>query len=258
MVDFYRSHRPIFTLGFALAIMAALLVTFALTPRGDDLALFAIAALMTVGALYAVRNTALAVIACCIPLCRHADLLLDRLGLGRTAGSPRRGRVWQTLHAMLAVIAVALAIGTGLLSKTMPAVEAKPVGALAFMEEHKLQGNVLSDFGWADYLLFHYAARTKIFIESIFEAYYPHQVQSDFAAINDAESGAARVLDRYRNDFVLMPTGSAAYSLMMAQAGWRLIYRDPISALFTRANSPAAQLANVPELVKTAPPSLFP
>ena len=120
------------------------------------------------------------------------DLLLDRLGLGRTAGSPRRGRVWQTLHAMLAVIAVALAIRTGLLSKTMPAVEAKPVGALAFMEEHKLQGNVLSDFGWADYLLFHYAVRTKIFIESIFEAYYPHQVQSDFAAINDAESGAAR------------------------------------------------------------------
>ena len=84
--DFYRNHRPVFTFVSALAIMVGLLVTFALTPRADDLALFAIAILMTVGALYAVRNTALAVIACCIPLCRHADLLFDRQRLTGTAG----------------------------------------------------------------------------------------------------------------------------------------------------------------------------
>ena len=66
VVDFHRNHRPLFTFISALAIMAGLLVTFALTPRADDLALFAVAALMTVSALYAVRNTALAVIACCL------------------------------------------------------------------------------------------------------------------------------------------------------------------------------------------------
>ena len=66
------------------------------------------------------------------------------------------------------------------------------------------------------------------------------------------------MLDAYRNDFVLMPTGSAAYSLMMAQAGWRLIYRDPVSALFTRAGSPATRLAGVPDLARTAPLSVFP
>ena len=126
------------------------------------------------------------------------------------------------------------------------------------MQEHDFHGNVLSDFGWADYLLFHDAARWKIFIESIFEAYYPHQVQSVFAAINYAEPGAARVLDAYPNDFVLMPTGSAAYILMMAQAEWRLIYRDPICALFARAGSSAARLDGIPELVRTAPPSVFP
>ena len=93
VADFYHSHRPLFTFVSALAIMAGLLVTFALTPRGDDLALFAVAMLMTVSALYAVRNTGLAVIACCIPLCRHADLLFDRLRLARTAGAvgPERG-----------------------------------------------------------------------------------------------------------------------------------------------------------------------
>ncbi len=258
LADFYREHRPLFTFIAALAIMTATLATFALAPRADDLALFAIAVLMTVSALYAVRNTALAVIACCIPLCRHADLLIDRLRPPRHAGAARPIGIWRALHAALAVLAVALAMRTGLLSKTLTAVEAKPVGALAFMRDHDLGGNVLCEFGWADYLLFHDAARTKIFIESIFEAYYPHQLQADFGAIYYAEPGAARVLDAYPNDFVLMPTGSAAYSLMMAQTGWRLIYRDPVSALFARANSPAAQLAGVPQLVRSAPASVFP
>jgi len=256
IADFHREHRPLFTFVCALAIMAATLVTYVLTPRADDLALFAIAALMTIGALYAVRNTALAVIACCIPLCRHAGLLLDR---SQSASNPARPmRIWRALHAALAVLAVGVAIRTGLLSKALPAVEAKPVGALAFMQDHDLHGNVLCEFGWADYLLFHDAARIKIFIESIFEAYYPHPLQHDFAAVYYAEPGAARVLDAYPNDFVLMPTGSAAYSVMMAQAEWRLIYRDPVSALFARAGSPATQLAGVPELARTAPPSVFP
>jgi hypothetical protein len=258
VADFYKSHRPLFTFVSALAIMAGLLVTFALTPRGDDLALFAVAMLMTVSALYAVRNTGLAVIACCIPLCRHADLLFDRLRLARTAGAVGPERGWRALNVLFAALAIGIALRTGLLTNALPAVEAKPAGALAFMEHHDLRGNVLCEFGWADYLLFHDAPRFKIFIESIFEAYYPHQLQSDFAAVYYAEPGAARVLDAYPNDFVLMPTGSAAYSLMMAQAGWRLIYRDPASSLFARAGSPAARLPAVPELVRAAPPSVFP
>ncbi len=258
MADFYRAQRPLFTFVSAMAIMAALFVTFALTPRADDLALFAIAALMTATALYAVRNTGLAVIACSIPLCRHADLLTDRLRAAPRAVAARPAPAWRAFHAAIAVLAVGVAIRTGLLSNTLVAAEQKPVGAVAFMREHGLHGNVLCEFGWADYLLFHDAARAKIFIESIFEAYYPHQVQSDFAAITYAEPGAARVLDAYPNDFVLMPTGSPAYGLLMAQAGWRLIYRDPVSALFARAGSPAAALAGVPRLARSAPPSVFP
>jgi hypothetical protein len=259
MADFYRNHRPIFTFVSACAIMAGLLVTFTLTPRADDLPLFAIAMLMTAGALLAVRNTGLAVIACCIPLCRHANLLLiDRLRLSVTAAIVRPKSNWLALQVLLAVIAVAVAVRGGLLSKSLAVVEAKPAGAMAFMQRHDLHGNVLCEFGWADYLIFHDASRSKIFMESIFEAYYPRQLQSDFAAVYYAEPGAARMLDAYPNDFVRMPTGSPAYSLMMAQTRWRLIYRDPISTLFARAGSPASKLAGVPDLARTAPPSVFP
>ena len=258
MADLHHTHRPLFTFVCAVAIMAATVATFALAPSADDLALFAISLLMIAGALYAVRNTAMGVIACYVPLCRHADLLAVRLRPSRVADPDGPSAIWRPLHVGLAVLAVALVFRTGLLSKTFPVVEAKPAGAIAFMREHNLTGNVLCEFGWADYVIFHDSARFKIFIESMFEAYCPHLVQSDFAAVYYGEPGAARVLDQYPNDFVLMPTGSPAYTLMMSQAGWTLIYRDPVAALFARAGSPAARIAGAPELAVAAPPSVFP
>ena len=66
------------------------------------------------------------------------------------------------------------------------------------------------------------------------------------------------MLDAYPNDFVLMPTGSGAYAVMMAQKTWRLLYRDPVASLFAPTASPAAQIGGVPQLVAAAPPSVFP
>ncbi len=257
--DFYRTGRPLFTIISAVAIMLGMVVTFALTPRADDLALFAIAILMSCAALYAVRNTALAVIACSVPLCRHAHLLaFDRLRYSPAARPARAPLSWRTLQIAIALAAVTLALRTGLFSKTLPVVEPKPVGALAFMQSHNLHGNVLCEFGWADYLIFHDPTHVRIFIESIFEAYYPHRVQDDFARFYYGGPGAARVLDAYPNDFVLMPTGSGAYAVMMAQNAWRLLYRDPVASLFAPAASPAARIGGVPQLVAAAPPSTFP
>ena len=257
--DFYHSDHPLFTIVSALAIMLGMVVTFALTPRADDLALFAIGIVMTCSALYAVRNTALAVIACSVPLCRHAHLLVfDRLRYSRAARPARAPLSWRTIQIAIALASALIAFRTGLFSRTLPVVEPKPVGALAFMQRHNLYGNVLCEFGWADYLLFHDPAHMRIFIESIFEAYYPHQLQDDFARFYYAESGATRVLDAYPNDFVLMPTGSGGYTVMMAQNAWRLVYRDPIASLFAPAGSDAARIGGVPQLTATAPPSVFP
>jgi hypothetical protein len=254
-----RAHSELFPFICALLLMTATIIVFLLTPRSDDLALFAIAVVMSISALYAVRNTALAVIACSVPLCRHADLLLyRRLRSARDAAGALPAPVWRILQIGIAAGALLIAIRTGLLSKALPAVEAKPVGALAFMQEHQMKGNVLSEFGWADYLLFHDSAHFRIFIESIFEAYYPPRLQDDYAAFYYAGPGGAAVLDEYPNDFVLMPTGSPASLMTAKQPGWRLIYRDPVASLFARADSAAARLSNVPYLAGSAPPSVFP
>ena len=67
-----------FYLALAVALMAAMLVSFILTPSWDDLPLVIVAAVMSMAAFLAVRNITVAVIAICAPLARHLPLALER------------------------------------------------------------------------------------------------------------------------------------------------------------------------------------
>jgi hypothetical protein len=53
-------------------------------------------------------------------------------------------------------------------------------------------------------------------------------------------------LKKYPHDYVLINVKCGAFDLMMHQADWQLIYRDPEAALFARADSPAAKIAGIP------------
>ncbi len=258
LLALHREGVPVLPFLCALLMFAAFMIAVAAAPRGGDWALTAVAVLMIVAAFDAVRNTALAVLAAAPPLAYHAGLALTR---GRpAAGAARVGaRMRASAQAVVAGAALALAAGSGLFSSSLPASGACPVGAVNFMVTNALYGNVLNDHSWGDYLIWHEAPRSKIFIDSRFEMVYPARIQRDYLAFASGRSGpAALVLDAYPNDFVLMPTGSPADKLMMAQREWRLIYRDPVAALFARADSPAARLSGVPAINKTAPPSFFP
>lgn len=255
---------PIFSLMCFLGMLAALFVCLIAAPSTDDLGLVAAALILSAGALYAVRNVALAAIMIAAPLARHATRALARAQYGRSPAQVPDASA-RALHpplrkevqAVIVALAIALAVHQGFFSSTLRAANAEPVGAVQFMSANQLYGNVLCAYAWGVYVIWHLAPHSRVFMDS-FEIMFPRKVQNDYLAFNDARPGAARVLDAYPNDFVLMPTGSPAYTLMMHQARWRLIYRDPVATLFARAGSPAQRIAGVPVLRPTAPPSVFP
>src|SRR6185437_14942965 len=98
-------------------------------------------------------------------------------------------------------------------------------------------------FAWAGYLIWYDVPPSKIFIESLFGPYYPAAVQNDYLAFEVGSSRAAEVLNAYPHDFILFPTQSPPSRFMATRAAWKLIYRDPVSSLFARADSPAARFA---------------
>jgi hypothetical protein len=162
------------------------------------------------------------------------------------------------LQALATLAALVLAQHAGLLSGTLRAGVPCPAGAVDFMDAHGLGGNVLGEYSWGGYLIWHAPAGSRVFIDSRFEMVYPPRVQRDYLDFLRGGTDADRVLGAYPTEYVLMPTESAAARFMAAQPRWRLLYRDPVAALFARANSPAAHIAGAPQLRDQAPPSLFP
>jgi hypothetical protein len=243
----------------ALGLMAALIVSVARTPRVGDLPMVAIAVLMSAGSLVAARNIPLAVIACAVPLARVAAQSAARTLAGDEAAkriaAPERSGVNQWIVIALAVFMV---ISMGLFSPRLEADMALPSGAIAFMQQHDLHGNLLNDYDWGSYLIWHLEPRSKLFIDGRCETVFPDNVINDYVQFYFNFAQAGRVLNGYPHDLILIPPEAPAYHLLENSPEWKLVYRDRTAVLFVRANSAAAKLPGVPIEGVSSTTSYFP
>ncbi len=245
------SGMPLYLAVVALAV--GLAAAFAIAPRGGDLPLVAIAAMMTVGAWMSVRNMALVAITVSGPLARHLELIRSRHHGGAPSPLARSGSQW----VMLALCAF-LIVESGLFSNRLVLDQPYPAGALGFMRSHGLHGNVLCEWDWGEYLIWHATPEDKIFVDGRYDTAYPPEVIHDYLLFRFNLPGGAHVLDAYPHDFVLIPTAAApARRLMERRHDWELLYRDDDALLYARASAPAARLPGLP-VTGAAPAGGFP
>ena len=231
-----------------LSFFGAAVVSVILKPKGKDAPLIAVAAVLIATAFAAQRNIAIATIAIVPVFANHLALLLPRHRIGGAShatapATPRAGRF--VMEALIAIVAIAIARSSGILKPGIPA-PGYPADAVSFMNRHALAGNVLADYGWGGFVIWHGGPRTKVFIDSRYDLGYPPAVIADFLALDRGEAGAAHTLDAYPTDFVLTNPRGREASVMDSQRGWRLIYRDDDASLYARVNSPDARLDGVP------------
>jgi hypothetical protein len=237
-----------------IAMASALVAALAAAPSADDLPLVAVAAMMTLAALLSVRNLALAAMALAGPLARHLAILRARRGTAEV-----RTMRWSPASNLATLaVACAMAVGGGLFSRRLAPDRAYPFAALAFMRAHDLHGNMLGEFGWGEYLIWHVAPRDKVFIDGRYDTVYSFKVIGDYLEFYFDEPGAGAVLDSYPHDFVLIGTNAPARRLMERRPDWKLLYRDADALLYAPASSPAARLPGLPATVSSPPVGEFP
>ena len=248
--QWHSGHLGVIFYACVIGLIAGFVITFALTPRaGRDLPLVAIAAMMSWAAFSAARNMPLAAIACAVPLARHTELLAGRWRKdpAAQAGLPdeRGSRAWSST-LLPAGLALALALLLGLFSPRLAEDHAYPAGAVAFLQEHRQSGNVLGDFGWGQYLIWHLAPGSKVFIDGRYDTVYPTKLINDYLRFYFDWPGAAAVLSAYPHDFVLIPPHAPANALMSRTPGWKLVYGDRDARLFARADKSLPAIAAAP------------
>jgi len=114
------------------------------------------------------------------------------------------------------------------------------------MNRHGLAGNVLVDYGWGQFVIWHGGPGTKVFIDSRYDLGYPPAVIADYMALDRGDAGAAHTLSAYPNNFVLIKRDWPSARVMDSRPDWRLIYSDEVARLYAPTNSPAAHLDGVP------------
>jgi len=246
---------------FAPAILSALTVAVARGRRVDDIELLAVAALFGVAAFISIRNMGLAVVASIGPLAHHWTLMRDSShegpGLFDPVVSDATTPSGRRQNLRMVFLAAGLAAYTGFFSTRLDALANVPVGAAAYMREHNLHGNLLCWMEWGDHLIWHLAPASKVFVDGRWDTVYPVRVLRDDLDFSFGTSRTTEVLASYPHDFAVIPSGQAAYEMMMARPDWKLIYRDPVAALFARKSFGAPELSSS-KVVEVAPPSRFP
>jgi len=228
------------------AIFGGLAAAIALAPCGSDGPLVAIAAMMIAVSFGAVRNVPLGLIAASVPLARHASLAAyPRWRPSRAIAPAGPERASLLNQAIVASIALAITAETGMFSRRLRFESVYPAGAIAFMKQRGLHGNLLCDYGWNDYAIFHCAPASRVFMDSRYEMIYPRRVIEDYLDFDLDRLGAERMLAAYRHDYVLIAPAAAAAQVMSRARGWTLIYQDANSRLYARSEA-AAKMTGVP------------
>jgi hypothetical protein len=117
----------------------------------------------------------------------------------------------------------------------------------------------MTDFTWGEYVIWHMAPASKVFIDGRYDTVYPPRVIDDYLAFHYGAASASDMLRKYPHDFILLsPNDEAALGLMASAPEWKRLYRDGSCILFARTDSAAAQIPAVDVPPQRTPPSDFP
>jgi hypothetical protein len=109
-----------------------------------------------------------------------------------------------------------------------------PVEAVAYLRSQQLRGNLLTEFGWGEYLIWDLYPRCRVALDGRYETVYPAPVaQSYFNFINQV-GNSRQFLDDYPPDLILLSPRTKACALISSLPEWRQVYADTGATLFVR------------------------
>jgi hypothetical protein len=109
-----------------------------------------------------------------------------------------------------------------------------PQGAMHYLENHPIRGQLFNDYGWGGYLIETKQPKNMIFIDSRADIYEFAGVLSHYLSIMGLESDTFKLLKKYNIEACLIKGNSPLATALGAMPGWERVYHDHASALFVR------------------------
>lgn len=112
-----------------------------------------------------------------------------------------------------------------------------PADAVAFIKKHSLDGNLITDYGWGQFVIWHLFPGNKVAFDGRYRTIYSAELERDFVAFQLA--GVERptttpMLDAQPTEIALLPAGKSPDKYLSARADWVCVFRDSQSALYLK------------------------
>ncbi len=114
--------------------------------------------------------------------------------------------------------------------------EGSPVKAVEFIQSHRLSGRMLNDYVYGGYLIWA-APEHPVFLDGRADVFEWTGVLGEFARWATLESDPNALLDKYGIDFCLLARQSPMARVLPLLRGWKTVYSDNSSVIFTRASA---------------------
>jgi len=149
--------------------------------------------------------------------------------LGQDLGQARGVSAWLAAGAALALAAAGVAADFP--ASRFPALAVEQNRGL-FAPAGVAQRILTSD-QWADYLIFRFYPRQRVFFDGRSDFYGP-VLGADYTTLALAQDGCLGLLERYRFDAALLPRDWPLGAVLEENAQWKRVYRDEVATLYVR------------------------
>ncbi|EKE02707.1 MAG: hypothetical protein ACD_20C00346G0034 [uncultured bacterium] len=112
-----------------------------------------------------------------------------------------------------------------------------PMGAVEFIRQNNISGNLLAPFHWGSYLAWSLYPQCLIAIDGRYEEVYPEEIDKltvNFDYVLD--ENWYEFINKYHTDILLLDKRLDSYGAILRTKFWKKIYDDKISAVFIPIN----------------------
>jgi len=109
-----------------------------------------------------------------------------------------------------------------------------PIGALNYIMQKGLKGNILPFFDWGEFIIWHCYPDCRVAMDGRYETVYEEHVYREYFDFLFARPAWRVFLQKYPHEMIIVHSGTGISDLMKREKAWRIAYRDQESLLFIR------------------------
>jgi len=108
-----------------------------------------------------------------------------------------------------------------------------PTAAIEFIKTQNVPQAIYNEYHWGGYLIWRLYPRYRVFIDGRADV-YGDQLMEEFFTVHDGAMDWRKPLESHGVQSVLVDPNTALASLLREDKGWRKVFEDPQSVIFTR------------------------